>query len=500
MAISAICMHCLKTISIEPIGQTVCPDCGRPLNTAELKKNGLVIDAAREASEFALAKDCFKNTEFLSASEHFRKALDANKNSYLSQYFIRLCDIYLNESLPKFDIMRSAVDAVVSSLDLVSRSGVSVNDKLNFVVAMLTEIRIIILNRLNSGDEKYETDIKAYRAEKLKDLGTLLELFKIDGELLMTFSPNVKTILFEIADRAIAVCHKTIQSVIIGEELFVPSENDIKKLQSLCNDYCFFATSFSADYDVKKYTPDFTQNDLLNEKVKSRFEKFDAKNKSNARKFIVDDVKEYNAILSECDKALTFTYYNCFVSMCDPKLEKRGDLIKEGLLFLYRIFTPRIVIGDKKRVEIHIDKFVNLYDKFGMFSKFLDDAELFGKYGSESFKMFFARLHGIIDLYFTDIYDKHTKIIDRLKQTRGEDFEYYEKILLNTAVACACALNEFVPYSKEKDKNRARLVKICKLATDEFLMLRDYNISELEQSNIYRPILDISNAVLKELD
>ena len=146
MTISAICMHCLKTISVESAAQTVCPDCGRPLNMEELKKNGLIIDYAREASEFALAKDCFKNTEFLSASEHFNKALNANKNSYLSQYFIRLCDIYLNESLPNYDVMRSALDAIVSSLGLVSRSGVAINDKLNFIGAMLGEIRIIISN------------------------------------------------------------------------------------------------------------------------------------------------------------------------------------------------------------------------------------------------------------------------------------------------------------------------------------------------------------------
>ena len=496
MAISAICMHCLKTISVEGV-QTVCPDCGQPLNVDELKRNGLLIDRNVEASEFAIARESFRNAEFLSASEHFNKALSANKNSYLSQYYVRLCDIYLNENLPNFDVMRSAVEAITSSLELVPRSGVSINDKLNFIVATLTEIRIIISNRLKYGDELFESDINAYRAEKIHDLTTLLNLFKTDGELLMTYSPNVVAVLSEIADLAIAVCHKAVQSVIIGDELYTPSDSEYQKLASLLNDYNFFATSFSADYDINKYTPDFEQNVALNESVKARLEKFDANYKHDAKRFIVGNEQEYKSIMEECEKALTLTYYNCFKAFCEPELEERIMLLKDGLEFSYRLLMPYLTVIDKKKYVV-VDNYVNICDKLEMLSLFLDEEDKFGKSAVESLHTFYLKLYILVESYFVDVYEKYSKIVNKLKESPDKEFEYYGTILFKTAVCCACALKKYMPFAKEKDRSRMKLAKFCRLATDEFLLLCDYSISELEQSNLYRPILDISNAVLNE--
>lgn len=498
----AICPCCLKSIGIEnpQKDKSVCPECGKTLDMSELKKKGLIIDAAREKDEFKLAKDYFVNTEFMSAFEHFKKALDSNKNSYLADYFIRLCEIYLNESIPGFDVMKHAVATVREPLKICARANVGAADRLKFIVAMVNEVKIIILNTLRAGDELFETDINSYRRGKISELNSLRDLFAIDREALMSFSPDVSSVLLEIADCAVAVCHKAVQTVMFGVEIIAPSDEQYKQIVSLFNDFSFFAASYVDDYDAKKYTPDFTQNDLLDEKVQSRFQKYDAKNKSNAKKYLYCDIEEYNDILAECDKALCLTYNNCFRSMCDPMLEKRGELLKTGLDYLYRTLTPRVVVNDKRKPELFIDKFVLLRDKFDMFAKFLNAADKFDKYAATSLRAFYARLFEILDAYFIPELEKNSKMVNKLKESKGEEYLAYEKLLFNVACCCACALKTFVPYDGGNDKMRQKLVKECKRAADEFLLLRDYNLNELEQSNKFRPILDISAAVLEETD
>lgn len=509
MTALAICPYCKKTTVInvasasadkQSAGNSVCSICGHELNYEELRAKNLLIDAETEAREFALAKNYFANTEFMSAMQHFEKALAANRNSYLSQYFVKICEIYINETSATFDVMGAAIETVKVSLELLSRSGVTINDKLTFITAMLNEIKIIIINKLRSDTDIFETDIEEYRKRKIFDLQKLLALFKTDGELMMTYSPAVTNVLLEIADNAIAVCHKTVQTVAIGEDLHSPTKEEYRLLSQLDNDYSFFATSYASDYDARKYTPDFEQNTMLIDKVNDRLAKYDAKNRANAKKFITGDIEEYEDIIAECEKAVKFTYLNCFKSLCDPKYVKRKALLKDGLVLLYRILTPRVTASDKKKYNMYLEKFVFLSDKFEMLSKFLDAECEFDNFASGSLRAFYQKLYDIVDMYFVAEYDKYSKIIDKLKQSRDEEFSYYEKFLYNTAVCCASALTAFVSFDDGKDKNRAKIVKICKQASEEFLMLWDYKIGDLEQSNIYRPILDIYNAVLKECD
>ncbi len=497
MAVLAICPFCLKTVGIEQ-KRPVCPECGHTLDFGALEKNGDLIDAALEAKEFSLAKGYFTNTEFLSASEHFKKARAANRNSYLSEYFIKLCDIYLNDGTGDFDVMEKAVDAVRSSLELAVRAGVSISDRLNFVTAMLTEIKIIITNRLRGGDELFEDDVREYRRIKISDLEKLVGLFKIDGELMMTYSPNIKAVLVEIGDCAVALCHKAVQTVAVGEDIVAPTEAQYKRLKALCNDYCFFTTSLASDYDVNKYVPDFTQNDLLVEKVESRFAKYDVKNKSNAKKYITGDVKEYESILAECDKAIEFTYINCFRSLCDARFDKRNQMLTVGIKLLLRSLTPRVTVTDKKRIEIKVGKFVDNFDKYNMLNKFMTAADKSGGNAAELLKAFYSQLRNIMDMYFTTEFNRYTKSVNKLKEKRDDDFAYYERFLFDVACGCAVALDAYVPHNRQKDKNKAQIVKFCKQACDEFMLLRDYNVDMLEQSNIYRPILDIYNVILEE--
>ncbi len=476
-----------------------CPECGQRLDISEIRKSNLVIDAETEAREFAAGKDYFVNTEFLSASEHFKKALAANANSYLSLYFIMLCDIYLNESSPDYDVTAHAVDTVRESLSLMIKANVKINDRLNFITAVLTELKIIIVNRLRSHDKVYEFDSVAYRRAEIDELQTLLPLFKIDGETLMTYSPNVRAVLIEIADTAIAVCHKAVQTVAVGEELYSPTEFEYNRLVSLNSDFGFFAQSLDADYDVKKYTPDFTQNELLNDKVNSRLDKFDAAEKAYAKKRLINDAKEYENIMEECGKALDFTYLNCFRSLCDPKFDKRKQLLEDGIAFLYRLLTPRVSLADKKKAEFGVLKFFEISEKCALLTKFLNDSAEFGTFARDSLNVFYVTLCDIAETYMLPEFERNTKNVNKLKESRGEELKLYERFLFEAACAASPSLFDLVPFGERKGA-RAKLVKFVKKVSEEFLMLRDYRIEEIDRSNVYRPILDIYNAVMKEIE
>ncbi len=499
MSVPAICPFCYKTVLLEQKDSVVCPECGQTILSSELKKQNLYIDTATEAKEFALAKDYFVNTEFLSAFEHFKKAFAANKNSYLSEYFIRLCDVYLNESANGYDVMAHVIDVVKKPLVLAARANITVNDKLTFIVAMLNETKIIILNRLKSQEQLYEENIESYRKLKIAELMTLVELFKIDGELLMTYAPEVSSALVEIADCALGICHKCVQTVVIGEDIHSPTDKQYKQLTSLNNDYSFFAVSLSDGYDVKKFVPDFTQNFLLIDKVMSRFEKYEDKYKHYSKRQLVENVDELKDILDECDKAANFTYLSCFKSLCPDDEPKRVKLLNNGLNLLYRLLTPLYSYNDKKLPEIKIGVFVDVAERLNMLNDFLTAASKYGAFAEESLHAFYRRLRDGMEMYYVIEFDKINKNINRIKDGKSAEKDYCEQLLLDAACATASALSTYIPFETViKDRERQRLAKLCKQSCETFLLLRDYKLQELEQSNKYRPILDIYNAVMNE--
>lgn len=478
---------------------SVCPNCGQSLDINVIKKNNLVIDVEREALEFTTGKDYFVNTEFLIASEHFKKALKANANSYLSLYFAMLCETYLNEAAKDYDVMAQAVATVKEPLDVMARANINVDERLKFITSILAEIKIIIINRLRKHDELFDVDPTSYRKEEIKDLQTLLQLFKTDDELLMTYSPAVRAVLIDIADTAIAICHKAVQTVAVGGDLFSPTGYEYNRLLSLNNDFCYFAQSFDPEYDVKKYTPDFTQNNLLNEKVQSRFEKYNAENRAYIKKHLVHSLVEYDSILEECDKALTFTHLSCFRSMCDPKFEERQKLLLDGLEFLYKLLTPRVMLNDSKKPVINVNKYYYISGKCAILTEFLKDVATFND-PDETLRNFYEEICTIVEIYMLPEFEKNTKVINKIKEVKGEAYSRYERFLYELACATSPALTELVNFGENTKGPRARLIKYCKKACEDFLMLRDYRIEEIEQSNVFSPILNIYNAVMKEVE
>lgn len=496
MAIKIVCPNCYKTVEADQ-NTPKCSRCGETFKFTELKAQNMIVNAAVEKREIEIAKDYFSNTEFLNAANHFKLALNANKNSYQAQYFAELCDIYLSDGDDKFDLIGRAVSAVNSTVEMMARSGASQKDKRLFVPAMLSDIKILINSRLLSDDELFSSDPKAYRIRKLDELDRLQTLFET-GENLVASMPEASVALLEIADNAIAVIYKAVQTSVIGGELFPPSSEEYVGLFTLYKKYCKFAISVKSDYDIKKYTPDFEPNELLIEKVISRFEKYDEKNKADIKKHVINDVKSYIDILNECGKAITLTYYNCFMSLCDIEYEKRRIVMKSAIPLLCRMLLPRVTpISGKNAVDIKTDAQDDVKGKCAILNEFIKEIDSFDpEFAQRALHEYYSDLLEIMDIHFVPEYAKRGKTVNKLKEVRDGNFKFYERLLFAAACSCTPAIESYVKFNKYKIKPRVKLVKYCNQAVEEFLLLHDCNIGEIEHSKQYSPILDICKELL----
>ena len=494
MSVYAICPVCSKTIQIEREPKPICPDCGSQFGYAELQRNNLLIDARAESAELATAKDYFVNGEYKSAQEHFSLALKANGNSYAAKYFVMLCDIYLHEESDNggFDTTSAVVDMIRQSLVTLSRSIVAVSDKLAFITAMLVETKTIITRKLLDRDVLFEKNIDEYRKITISNLKKLMELFEIDRELIMSFAPEVSDALAEIVDCSLKVCYKAVQTVMVGDELKTPNDADYKKLSSLCNDLCFLGHSFNPYFDSKPYSPDFTQNYDFNKSVLARFKAFDESGKYNAKKHTIQHIEDYEKIFNDCVKALRFTYLNCYRSMCSRQVAQHKQLFFDGFKLVYRLLLPRVAQFDGKKIEIRSSSFADIVERCDMLTRFLVDAyELSNTIGADLHE-YYQNLYDIVSTYYLPEMDK-------LAKNRDRNNLYYQQILYDCACACLPALRRYVDFSDVTDKVRAKLVKICRSATEDFLVQAGITIDEIEQSNFYRPILQISTALDDEV-
>lgn len=501
MPLYAVCPACSKTIEIERLPKLACPDCGSRFGYAELQQKHLIVDERAEKREITAAKDYFLNGEFTSALEHFNRALQANANSYAAKYFTLLCDIYLHDaggaksneaaSDKPYDVIAAIVNMIRQSLLTLSRGNATVADKLAFISAMLSETKALIIERLSARDEMFKNDIDEYRKQSISDLTTLLDLFKIEREQIMSYAPEVINALAALVDCAIKICYKAVQTVKVGDELITPNDDDYKKLSSLCNELCFLGHSFNPYFDSAPFSPDFTPNYIYNKKVLSKLKEFDDKNKSAAKKNAATDIAGYEALLSECDKALKFTYLNCYRSMCSRQVAQHAQLFFDGFDLVYRLLLPRVAMVDKAQTEVRAVKYADMTERCDMLTRFLVDAYELDDSIGVGLHEYYKKLYDIVSTYYLPE-------IDKLSKSKDRNNSQYQKLLYECACSCVPALKQYVDFSAETDKVRVKLVKICRDSTEEFLLHSGMSIDDIEQSNFYRPLLQISNALVDE--
>lgn len=66
--------------------------------------------------------------------------------------------------------------------------------------------------------------------------------------------------------------------------------------------------------------------------------------------------------------------------------------------------------------------------------------------------------------------------------------------------ACALALTDTLSFVSHPIGERLKTLKLGKQITDEFLLLNDYKVEELEQSAKYSDVLDIFNAFDRSIE
>lgn len=497
----AICPFCKKSIYVEEnlSGGYSCPLCGIALGLPYLMENNLIVNMPEAREEYNLAQEYFQNTDFREANKHFQQVIFLNKNDYLAEYYKNLCDIYENELKDDFNLPQSITNSFKISIEKLSFSQVKIADKMNFLSTSLTQLHILLSNHFNKICEKFEkTELwDELRESSLNIAVNLNELILIDKELLMTYDVNISKALINISDLAICGCQKIVQPHLQNKHLNLPTDYEYNKAKTLYNNFYYYAISLDPNYNFNNYKPDYNTNLLYNENVISELNKYNIENKNNEKKYLSTIGTQLDTVVNECKMAIKYSYNTCFKGLYLQKNEQsRIALINESIAFCFETIKPRISIANEKKVDILVMKVSALEELTKYLNAFLFDFSEYSKHLTNDYlNKFYDEILEMVKLYFSIVYNSYNKFVNKLKELQNNEFRYYKNFLYQIVCCSSLALKEVVEYDQHKLNDRIKLLKLGKQVAEEFLLLTDYKIEELEQSNKYSDILHIFNAL-----
>ncbi|MDE7395822.1 MAG: hypothetical protein K2M95_06865 [Clostridiales bacterium] len=497
----AICPFCKKSIFVEEnlSGGYACPICGQALGLSYLQTHNLIINTEAANEEYRLAHQYFENTDFFAAGEHYKKVLTYNPNHYLANYYAHLCDIYEHEDKTDFNVPKAIIEALKSSIDKLSLSQVKLNDKIEFLNSVLNQTHIILSSHFDRIYEAYEkTEMWDILRDKCLNIAsTVKELTDIDKEQLMVFDGSIAKALISIADLAICACQKIVQPHLMSaSQLDLPTDYEYEKAKGLYSNFLYYATALDPKYNFSSYKPDYTGNLLYNESVISKLNRYNYENKAAQKKLLSTPSAELDSFRSDAAIAIKYSYHTCFKGLYTPKNDQaRIALINESISFCFETLMPRVYIGEEKRVDIDIKNYARATDVAFYLNRFLNDfAEYNRRLAAEYVNRFYKQLHELTKLYFSIVYSSYNKYVNKIKESRGKEYRYYKNFLYQIICCCALALKDIVSFDQHTLNERIKILKLGKQATEEFLLLNDYHIEELEQSAKYSDVLDVFNA------
>ena len=497
----AICPFCKKSIFVEEnlSGGYACPICGQALGIAYLEENHLIIDAAAADEEYRLANQYFENTDFRAAGEHYKKVLGYNPNHYLADYYAHLCDIYENEDKPDFNLPKGIVEALQAAVDKLSLSQVTLSAKTEFLHSVLHQTHIILSSHFNRIYEAYEkTEMWDILRDKcLRIANAVKELTIIDKEQLVAFDGSIAKALISIADLAICACQKVVQPHLLKEsKLDLPTDFEYEKAKSAYETLLFYATSLDAGYTFSSYKPDYTGNLLYNESVISKLNRYNNENRSNQKKLLSTPSTELDGFRADAEIAVKYSYHTCFKGLYAPKNDQaRIAIVNDSISFCFEMLMPRVFIGEEKHVVIEVNSYADAKDVAFYLRGFLTEfADYNRRLTAEYLNRFYRQLHEITRTYFAVVYNSYNKYVNKIKEARGEEYHYYNDFLHQIVCSCAPALKEIVSFDDHAVADRIKILKLGKQAAEEFLLLNDYRIEELEHSAKYSDVLDVFSA------
>lgn len=496
---SAICPFCRRTIVIEEnlSGGYACPSCGQALGLQYLKDNKLIIDVYAERDEYLAAMDYFYNTDFREALRHFEKVLAININNYRAEYYMRLCRIYEAESDRNFDTAKSIMDAVKYCVEKMKLSVGSVIEKTDFLRSMLNEVYIILLNKFNRESEYFQdkTQWQNVRNFFIDFASNVNVIVLYDKEELMAFDKDIAKHLVNICDLGISACQKVVEPHILDNKYVdVPTEFEYSKVKSLHHNFDFFATSIDAKYSFENYRPSYDANLLYNESVITLLNKYNEDNRKNYKKYLSNSGRQLDTVVFDCQLAVKYSYYTCFKGLVKPLNEKHIAVVNESIAFGFEALKPRISISENKHVSIGVKNFAKASEVAFYLNAFIADFSQYNKrLAAEYVNRFYEELYQMIKLYYSIVYSSHNKFINKLKDLQNSEFRYYKNFLYEVTCCCSLALKQIIDYDQHKLATRLKILKLGKEVTEEFLLLSDYRLKEIENSDRYRDILDVYN-------
>lgn len=497
----AVCPFCSKNVYIEKniSGGYACPICSQAIGLEYMTANNLIIDVVAENEEYNLAQQYFLNTDFREAGAHFAKALQFNRNNYLADYYERLCNIYENETKDDYNLPQKLVAAIISSITKMQNSQANLSNKLEFVSTLLNQTYILLSGHFN---EVYETYEKAEKWDELREkclniASEIKGITIIDKELLMVYDESIAKSLISISDLCICACQKIVTPHMLqNSKLDLPTDYEHDKSKNLFTMFNFYATSLDKNYNFNTYKPDYTGNLLYNENVITKLNRYNTENKSNEKKFLSASGSNLSELISGCSVALKYSYYTCFKGLVNVKNDpSRIALVNESISFCLEALKPRISIGEEKKVNININNFEKAAEIAYYLNAFVADFSDYNKrLAADYLNKFYDELGESIKLYFSVVYNNYNKYVNKIKELQNNEFKYYKNFLYQIVCSCALALKEIVSFDQHKLGNRIKILKLGKQVAEEFFLLCDYKIEDIERSVKYKDILDIFNA------
>lgn len=497
----AICPFCHKSIIAEEnlSGGYACPVCGQALGIPYLQENNLIIDLEEVTEAYELGQEYFKNTDFREALRYFNKVLKLDANNFKAYYYAKLCELYENEDDPGFDSASAMVDALTGSIGKTDMAQASPMEKIDFLCTVLNQGYIIFLNRFNLLFEKYEKtamwdELRTYNLEIAEAVKRVID---IGDEKLMTFNADIKKHLVSICDLAMCSCQKVVDPHLLRDKriLDTPTDYEYRKAKELYGTFYYYTTALDPNYNFINFKIDYTGNLLYNESVTCKIDRYNLGNKSLSKKYLSSPGSDLSTVVSDCELAIKYSYHTCMKGLyMSVRDESRMALINDSIRFCFETLKPRISINDQKKVVIDIKTITRASEITVYLNAFMGE---FGEYNkrlsADYLNRFYDELHEMIKLYYSIVYNSYNRFVNKLKQLQNTEFKYYKNFLYQITCCCALALTKLISYDQHKLGTRMKILKLGKEVSEEFLLLSDYKIEEIEQSPKYSDILDAFN-------
>ncbi|MCL2062156.1 MAG: hypothetical protein FWH03_06010 [Firmicutes bacterium] len=497
----AVCPHCGKNIMLasEHFDSVKCPLCEGQLTVELLRIKNSFIDSVEANYSFETGKQYFDNTNYREAMIHFQKSLEYNANHYLSFYYAGLCEVYDNENNEEYDTPLQIMRLLKYSLFKLENAQVDMQYKIPFVRAAISEISVMMLAQYNKLCENfYEDHLTPHIRAKLTLIGKYVGLFvTIDKQLMLVFDKEIADGVISLIEVGIDACIKASSGFSMELMLQIPTQQDYEAASKIAQGLLEFAQTLDPKYSLERHRPDFSDNVAYNKDtlthIKNYYESLDKKHRSQ---YLTVPSELLQQLIAHCHSAATFTFNTLFKNIYIKKNDPlRQELLLQGLTFCLEMLMPRVHIDGYKRVMFSSkNRNIKREEILEIFIEFAAELVATGRKALDSaLNQFYLRVNMMTGLYFDIVSKNYEKSINRIKADRkSKEFIYYNDFVVNVIFACALALMETIELRSAK-KPRIGILKTGKLAVEEFLLLHDYKVFELEKIPPYAEILRIYN-------